>query len=122
MRNTTTIDIHPKSDRSTRDGVLYKAATGTHNVVDTIAGAADDTARKAIPAIDRATEYAHQTVDNAVTGIAPAAEWLDQQAADLNAAQRKLVSSAREYVAANPLTSLGIALATGFLVSLFIRK
>jgi len=103
------------------DGVLYKASMGAHDVVDKVASAADDAARKAIPAIDRAAGAVHQTVSNAVTGVTPAVEWLDEQAAALNAAQQKLVNSAREYVAANPLTSLGIALAAGFLVSRLIR-
>ena len=35
---------------------------------------ADEVARKTIPAIDRAAEYAHRTVDKAVTGVTPAAE------------------------------------------------
>ncbi len=104
------------------DGVLRKAAIGAHNVVDSVAGAADEAARKAIPAIDRAAEYVHQTVDKAVTGAAPAAEWVNEQATALSATQKKLVSSTRAYVAANPLVSLGIALAAGFLASRLIRK
>ncbi len=103
-------------------GTLNKAAMGAHNVVDSVAGAADEAARKAIPAIDRAAEYAHQTVNRAVSGARPAAEWLDEQAKALNETQKKLVSSTRNYVTANPLKSLGIALAAGFLVSRFIRK
>src|SRR5207244_3518598 len=97
-------------------------AMGAHNMVDKVAGAADEAARKAIPAIDRAAEYVHQTVDKAVIGVAPAGEWLDEQAAALTAAQKKLISRTREYVAANPLTSLGIALAAGFLLTRVIRK
>ena len=104
------------------DGTLHKAATGAHYVVERVAGAADEAARRAIPAIDRAAGYAHQTVDKIVTGVTPAAEWLDEQATALNATQKKLVSSTREYVAANPLVSLGMALAAGFLISRIIRK
>lgn len=104
------------------DGALHKAAMGAHHVVDKVAGACDESARKAIPAIDRAAEYAHQTVDKAVTGATPAAEWLDEQATALNATQKKLVGNTREYVAANPLKSLGLALAAGFLISRIIRK
>jgi hypothetical protein len=104
------------------DGVLNKAAMGAHHVVDKVAGAADEAARNAIPAIDRASEYAHQTVDRAVTGATPAADWLNEQAAAINATQNKLVSDTREYVAANPLKSLCMALAAGFLVSRITRK
>jgi ElaB/YqjD/DUF883 family membrane-anchored ribosome-binding protein len=104
------------------DGVLNKAAIGAHGVVNKVAGAADEAARKVIPAIDRAAEYAHQTVDKAVTGVTPAAEWLNEKAAALDVTQKKLVSSTREYVAANPLQSLGLALAAGFLISRIVRK
>lgn len=104
------------------DGTLHKAAMGAHRIVDKVAGAADETARKALPAIDRAADYAHKTVDKAVTGMTPAAEWLDDQATALNTKQKKLVNDTREYVAANPLKSLGVALAAGFLISRFIRK
>ena len=104
------------------DGALNKAATGAHYVVERVAGAADDAARRAIPAIDRAAEYAHRTVDKTVTGVKPAAEWLEEQAKALNATQKKLVSSTRDYVAANPLVSLGMAIAAGFLISRIVRK
>lgn len=104
------------------DGTLHKAAMGAHRIVDKVAGAADETARKALPAIDRAADYAHKTVDKAVTGMTPAAEWLDDQATALNTKQKKLVNDTRKYVAANPLKSLGVALAAGFLISRFIRK
>lgn len=104
------------------EDALNKAAIGAHNIVDKVAGAADEAARKAMPVIDRAAEYAHQAVDKTVAGVTPAAEWLNERAAALDATQKKLVSSTREYVAANPLQSLGIALAAGFLISRIIRK
>lgn len=99
------------------EGVLNKAAIGAHNAVNKVAGAAEEAARKAMPAIDRAAEYAHQSVDKAVTGVTPAVDWLNDQATALETTQKQLVSSTREYVAANPLKSLGMALAAGFLIS-----
>jgi hypothetical protein len=54
-----TPDLLPKGD-----GALHKAATGAHYAVERVAGAADEAARRAIPAIDRAAEYAHRTVEN----------------------------------------------------------
>lgn len=104
------------------DGTLHKAGMGAHRIVDKVAGAADEKARQALPAIDRAADYAHKAVDKAVTGMTPAAEWLEDQATALNTKQKKLVSDTREYVAANPLKSLGVALAAGFLISRLIRK
>jgi len=103
------------------DGALNKAAIGAHGVVDRVASAAEEAARKAAPTLYRAADFAHQAVDNAAAAVAPAAEWLNEQATSLNATQKKFVSSTREYVAANPLTSLGIALAGGFLISRILR-
>jgi hypothetical protein len=116
--NTPSAPHHVPKD----DGALDQAAKGAHGVVNRVAGAADEAVRKAIPVIDRAAEYAHRTVDKTVTGVAPAAEWLNEQAAALDATQKKLVGNAREYVAANPLRSLVMALAAGFLLSRILRK
>lgn len=107
---------------SNGDGAVSKAALGAHSAVDKVVSAADNAARRAIPAIDRAAEYAHRAVDKAAIGVRPAAEWINDQATSLGATQKKLVSSTRDYVAANPLKSLGVALAAGFLVSRLIRK
>lgn len=104
------------------DGVLQKAASGAHYAVERAAGAAEEGLRKAIPAIERAAEYAHRTVDKAAIGATPAAEWLDDQATAINATKNKIVSGTRAYVTANPLASLGIAIAAGFLVSRMLRK
>lgn len=112
-----TADQLPKGD-----GALHKAATGAHYAVERMANAADEVARKTIPAIDRAAEYAHRTVDKAVTGATPAAEWIEEQTDSFTAAQQKLVRSTRSYVTANPLVSLGMAIAAGFLVSRILRK
>ncbi len=115
--NTPSTNPPPKGD-----GALHKASMGAHYAVDSLAGAADEAARRAIPVIDRAAEYAHRTVDRTVAGATPAAEWLDEQATALNATQKKFVSSTRDYVAANPLVSLGMAIAAGFLISRIVRK
>lgn len=123
MKTTENTNTSSTSDHLPKgDGTLNKAASGAHYVVDSVAGAADEAARKAIPAIDRVAAYAHRTVDKAVTGATPAAEWLDEQATAFNVTQKKLVSSTRDYVAANPLVSLGMAIAAGFLISRIVRK
>lgn len=104
------------------DGALNKATVGMHNAVDKVTGAAEEMARKAAPGLDRAADFAHRAVDNAAAAATPVAEWFNEQAEALNAAQKKLVSSTRDYVSANPLKALGIALAAGFLASRLFRK
>jgi ElaB/YqjD/DUF883 family membrane-anchored ribosome-binding protein len=103
------------------DVALDKVALSAHRVVDNVAEAAVLAARKVGPTADRAAEFAHQAVDNAAAAVAPAAEWLDDQAQELKATQKKLINDTRNYVAANPLTSLVMALAAGFVVSRIIR-
>jgi ElaB/YqjD/DUF883 family membrane-anchored ribosome-binding protein len=97
---------------------LSQAAQEAREIVDKVAGRADEAARKAIPA---AKEFAHKAVDNVASGAASASEWLDKNAGDLDAAQEKLVDDAREYIRANPLKSVGIALVAGFLISRMLR-
>lgn len=123
MKTTEHTNTPSTADQLSKgDGALHKAATGAHYAVERMATAADEVTRKAIPAIDRAAEYAHRTVDKAVTGVTPAAEWIEEQTDAFTAAQQKLVRSTRSYVTANPLVSLGMAIAAGFLVSRILRK
>ena len=97
--------------------MMNKASSGAHATVDKMAAAADEAARKAKPAIDRATEFAHQAVDRAQSAAAPAAAWLGDQTENLKATQQKLVDDTCEYVSANPLKSVAIALVAGILIS-----
>jgi len=104
------------------EGTLTKASSSAHSAVNSIAGAADEAARKAAPAIDRVAAMAHQVVDAAADAAAPAADWLAEQGENLNAAQKKLVADTRSYISANPLKSLGIAVVAGFLLSRIILR
>ena len=103
------------------ESALNKASSGAHAAVDSIAGAADEAARKAKPAIDQFAAIAHQAVDKAANAATPAAEWLNRQGEDLTAAQKQLVSDATKYISANPLKSVAIALAAGFVISRIVR-
>jgi ElaB/YqjD/DUF883 family membrane-anchored ribosome-binding protein len=104
------------------EGTLTKASSSAHSAVNSIAGAADEAARKAAPAIHRVAAMAHQAVDTAADAAAPAADWLAEQGENLNAAQKKLVADTRSYISANPLKSLGIAVVAGFLLSRIILR
>jgi ElaB/YqjD/DUF883 family membrane-anchored ribosome-binding protein len=99
------------------ESVLNKASSGAHAAVNSMAEVADQAARKAKPAIDKVTAMAHQAVDKAAGAAAPTAEWLAGQGESLNATQKKLVSDTCNYVSANPMKSIGIAVVAGFLLS-----
>lgn len=119
MKTTTPPDASSPADQAAPAGAaLNKAAQDAREIVDKVAGMADEAARKAIPA---AAQFAHKAVDSAATGAAPAAAWLDEHADDLNATPEKLIEDARQYIRKNPLKSVGIALAVGFLISRWVR-
>jgi ElaB/YqjD/DUF883 family membrane-anchored ribosome-binding protein len=103
------------------EGVLTKASSSAHAAVNSVAGAADESARKAKPAIDRVAAMAHQAVDTAAVAAGPTADWLAEQGESLNAAQKKLVKDTCSYVSAHPLKSIGIAVVAGLLLGRFIR-
>ena len=107
---------------SNTEGTLGKSSSSAHAAVDSMAGAAEEAARKAKPAIDRVAAVAHQAVDKAAGAAAPAADWLSQQGENLNATQKKLVEDTCKYVSANPLKALAIAVVAGFLLGRIVLK
>jgi ElaB/YqjD/DUF883 family membrane-anchored ribosome-binding protein len=120
--NTTTRDNGSSNFAATNkleEGV-QRASTSAHAAVNSVALAADEAARKAKPAIERVAAMAHDAVDTAAGAATPTAEWLSKQGENLNATQEKLVSDTCAYISANPLKAVGIALATGFIISRLI--
>ncbi len=110
-------------------GTLHKASSSAHAAVNSMAGAADDATRRVKPAIDRVSALAldrvsalaHHAADKVAGAAAPTADWLTEQGETLNSSQKKLVDDTCSYVSANPLKSIGVALAAGFLLSRIIR-
>jgi ElaB/YqjD/DUF883 family membrane-anchored ribosome-binding protein len=113
--------IRGNHSSNTAEAVLTKASAGAHAAVDSMAGVADDVARKAKPAINHVAGMAHQAVDRVAGAAVPTAEWLAVKGESLNATQKKLVTDTRGYVSANPLKSVGIAAVAGFVLSRFFR-
>jgi ElaB/YqjD/DUF883 family membrane-anchored ribosome-binding protein len=67
--------------------------------------------------IDKAANSAHEAVDKIASATSQAAEALGEKGEQLKNAEQKLMESCRGYVQDNPITSLGIAVAAGFLLS-----
>jgi ElaB/YqjD/DUF883 family membrane-anchored ribosome-binding protein len=103
------------------EGAVNKATLSAHEVVNSIAGAADEAAGKAKPAIDQLAAMAHQAVDMATGAAAPTVDWLTEQGQSINASQKQLVANTRSYVSENPLTALGMAVVAGFVLDRLIR-
>jgi ElaB/YqjD/DUF883 family membrane-anchored ribosome-binding protein len=78
---------------------------------------ASDAAR---PAVDRIASGAHQAVDKFADAATHAAESLGVKGGQLKDAQARLMKDWGGYVGANPVVSLGVAVAAGFLLSRLI--
>ena len=67
--------------------------------------------------VDKAAKSAHEAVDKIAGATNQASEALSEKANQLKNTEQKLVENCRAYVRDNPITSLGIAAAAGFLLS-----
>jgi len=117
-RNTSSF---PSSDLAGEESLnrgaqaaIGKAASNAHSAVDKAAGAAQ-------PAIDRAAKLAHEAVDKAAGAAAPAIDWVGEKSEQLRTTQKKVVDDTCNYVSANPMKSVGIAAAIGFLIGRLAR-
>ena len=89
--------------------------TGAHDAIDKVSDAAR-------PMVDRMASGAHQAVDKLASVAAQAAETLGVKGDQLKNVQAQAMEQCRGYVRAHPVTSLGIAVAAGFLLSRLLRS
>lgn len=71
--------------------------------------------------VDAIASGAHDAVDWAAEATNSATDSLSDTGHELRARQEKWLATAREYVQENPATSVGIALAGGYLLSRILR-
>lgn len=67
--------------------------------------------------VDKASHSAHQAVDKIASATNQAAEALGEKGEQLKNAEKQIMDNCRGYIRDNPITSLGIAVAAGFLLS-----
>ena len=67
--------------------------------------------------VDKAAKSAHEAVDKIASATNQASEALSEKGNQLKNTEQQLVANCRDYVRENPITSLGIAVAAGFLLS-----
>ncbi|MEP7181984.1 MAG: DUF883 C-terminal domain-containing protein [Betaproteobacteria bacterium] len=90
-------------------------ATGSlHRAIDKASGAAR-------PAVDRIAAGVHETVDNIAVSATRAAETLDVKSGQVRDAQARFTENCRVRIQEDPLASLGIAAAVGFLLGYLLR-
>jgi ElaB/YqjD/DUF883 family membrane-anchored ribosome-binding protein len=66
---------------------------------------------------DNAINSAHEAVDKLASAASHAADAIGEKGEQLKNAEHRLVANCSGYVRDNPIASIGIAVATGFLLS-----
>lgn len=80
-------------------------------------GAIERMSAAAVPAVNRVAGSAHQAVDSATQFTGGVVKSMAASADRLKVAPAQMTDECRGYVRANPLVSVGIALAAGYVLS-----
>jgi hypothetical protein len=78
-------------------------------------------AEKAVPALDRATDAAHRTINKATEAAAPAADWVTENGQQRAARSTELADACSASIRARPLLYVPGALAFGYAAGKFLR-
>ena len=71
--------------------------------------------------IEKASDYAHEATDKIADATTQATEALSEKGEQLKSAEKKLMKHCCSYTRDHPITSLGIAVAVGFLLSRLLK-
>ena len=93
---------------------INEASVEAHQTIDRVSEAAR-------PAVDSVTTGAHQVVDKVAGAAANATETVIAKSEEWKQAQARITENLRDHVSANPLASVGMAVAAGFLLSRLIN-
>lgn len=91
-------------------GDLSQAAEQAHRTIDRVS-------KMARPAVERIASSAHSAVDGLANATCQVAETIGRRGEQLMDAEARMINSTRSYISRYPMTSLGIALAAGLLLS-----
>jgi ElaB/YqjD/DUF883 family membrane-anchored ribosome-binding protein len=106
---------NPLSAVPSANGKINATSARAHQTIDHVSEAAH-------PALDRAASGAHSTVDKLAGVASNAAETISVRGAQLKQAQIRATESCRGYVRENPMVSVGIAAAVGFVLSRLFKS
>lgn len=90
------------------------AADRAHQTVDRVAD-------RAAPAVDRLSQAVHHTIDKVADKATPAVEWAEQKTMEIRDRSSQFAETWSSYVRAQPLVSVGAALAVGYLIGRLSR-
>lgn len=83
---------------------------------------ASETTRSTDKTVDRLSQSAHQAVDRAANAASSYAERFGEKSDELMQMPQDWLETARDYVRANPMQAMGMALAAGYLLSILMRS
>ena len=72
--------------------------------------------------LDNASKSAHEAFDKIASATSQAGEALGEKGEQLKKTEQQLMKNCRSYISDNPITSVGIAVAVGFLLSSLLRR
>jgi ElaB/YqjD/DUF883 family membrane-anchored ribosome-binding protein len=72
--------------------------------------------------LDKISDSAHEAFDKVASATSQAAEALGEKGEQLKKTEKKLMKNCRGYIKDNPMTSVGIAVAAGFLLSRLLSR
>ncbi|MFA6164064.1 MAG: hypothetical protein WC685_11620 [Methylobacter sp.] len=72
--------------------------------------------------LDKVSDSAHEAFDKIASATSHAAEVLGEKGERLKNAEQQMIKNCRGYIRDNPITSMGIAVAAGFLLSRLLSR
>lgn len=99
------------------DALSRKVDSANKSIAHAIRGASD----AAVPAAEHLAQGVHHALDRVSQAANQTVDAIEHKGGQIKRAQADMVASCGNYVREKPLTSLGIAVAAGFLVSLLFR-
>ena len=72
--------------------------------------------------IDKAANSANEAIDKAADATSQAAEALGEKGEQLKKTEQQLMKSCRGYISENPITSVSIAVAAGYLLGRVLNR
>jgi ElaB/YqjD/DUF883 family membrane-anchored ribosome-binding protein len=72
--------------------------------------------------LDKISDSAHEAFDKVASATSQAAEALGEKGEQLKKTEQQLMKNCRGYISDNPITSVSIAVAAGFLLSRLLSR
>jgi len=99
-----------------------KVSNLAHDAVDKATDVTHETAEKFVEKGDQLNPLAHEAIDKAARATNQAADRLVEKGDQLRNAEQRLMHECSVYIRDNPITSVGIAMGVGFILSRLLNN